>query len=199
MLRVYTAEIPKNITDFSLPNKERELEISSSSSEKVKKEKYSAFKLLEYALLNTFNKPLSYFNLKKNSNGKWVCDNFYLSISHSEKVVAVCLSNSPCGVDVQTVNKLKTASFEKAILSEKELEDFCKLNLDEKEKTDFLIETFTKKESVFKRLDLPLFKPKEIELESVSTFSFILEDKKYYLSVSSQKIDKLEIIEKVKI
>ena len=191
--------MPQNIKDFSLTHKDRENEILNSTSAKVKREKFCAFKLLEYAIFDTFNKPITCFNLTKNSNGKWVCDSFYFSISHSEDMVAVCLSTSPCGVDVQIVKPLKNANFERAILSEKELELFYKLDVDEREKTEFLIQTFTKKESVFKRLDLPLFKPKEIESDFVSTHSHLIEDNKYFLSVSSKNLDKLQVFKKIEI
>jgi phosphopantetheinyl transferase len=44
-------------------------------------------------------------NLRYEENGKPVCDNCYVSISHSGNFVAVCKSALPVGIDIECLSK----------------------------------------------------------------------------------------------
>lgn len=62
---------------------------------------YFAWRLLEKAVRRVFRKELNDCNPRKLESGKWICDGFHFSISHSGGLVAVALSNKNIGIDLQ--------------------------------------------------------------------------------------------------
>ena len=102
ILDVYLAKLPKDKPLTPLFPKERDDEVKNTKNETLKREKYFAWKLLAYAVKNTFDKDLPP-SLSKNENGKWTAEEFDFSLSHGGGVVCVALSTAPVGVDVQKV------------------------------------------------------------------------------------------------
>lgn len=193
ILDLYIAEIPQDTKLGSLPHKEREKEIESCASEKVKREKYYAWKLLEYAAERTFGKKLKKLTLSKNENGKWECEDFCFSLSHSHSAVAVALSRKSVGVDIEYIAPMKTETANK-ILTERERAEYEALP--KTQRNGFLLEKWTQKESVFKALNAPAFHPARIETEneSVRTQTVEIANEEYLLSVASPDLAKLKIV-----
>lgn len=164
-VRVYTATIPEkcNITDV-LPE-ERNAEIKSTNNKKVKAEKFYAWKLLEYAVFDAFGFLIDKLNFTKTVSGKWVCDKFYFSISHSNNLVAVSLSKTPVGIDVDKFEKPKKDITR--IFSASERIEFDKL-IDE-QKWQYLITSWVMKESVYKMKGEGAFLPSKIDTSNVNT------------------------------
>ena len=152
---VYAAAIPNaECADFSaspLFPPQRQAEIVACASEKAKREKYFVWTLLAYAVQQSFGKDLREFSFHKSENGKWRCDGFEFSLSHSGNAVCVALANTPVGVDIQVLRALKTQDFATKILSETELAVYH--TTPETEKNGFLLRAWTKKEAVFKARD----------------------------------------------
>lgn len=152
---IYIARIPK-ADDFSLPSEpifppQRQAEIVACTSEKVRREKYFTWRLLLSAIENRLGVDPRQLQFRKSENGKWLCDRVYFSLSHSENLVCVALYTSPIGVDVERLRPLKTQDFALKILSEQELADYHEAK--ESEQSTFLLRAWTRKESLFKRLD----------------------------------------------
>ena len=129
--------------------KDRYEDIQSCKNSDLKKEKYSAWKLLEYAVNRHIGVDFNNFYFKKSVDGKWECDAFYFSISHSDGMVSVALSVQPVGVDVQKMKELNEG-FADRILTKKESDEYNLLS--EKEKSDYLIKSWAKKECIIKTL-----------------------------------------------
>ena len=138
---VYLAKIPISDNFSAVFPPDRQNEIESITSEKVKREKYYAWKLLEYGLLNTFNKKITDINFEKQTTGKWSCNACEFSISHSNNVVCVAISKSPVGVDIEKIQPTPI-DISKEILSKEELNDYNALNSDKK--TSFIKSAWTK-------------------------------------------------------
>ncbi len=144
---------------------ERQAEILACASEKVRKEKYFVWKLLELALLEVCEKRLQELTFSKSEHGKWHCDGVEFSLSHSEKAVCVAVvdcknsysqtdgassydSEFAIGVDLQRIKTVRADGLAPKILTEAEL---CEYHaLDDREKNAFLIHSWAKKESLFK-------------------------------------------------
>ena len=144
---------------------ERQAEILACSSEKVRKEKYFAWKLLEFALREVCGKHLQELTFSKSEYGKWHCDGAEFSLSHSEKAICVAVvdcknsysqtdgtssydSEFAIGVDLQRIKTVRADGLATKILTEAELGEYHAL--DEREKNAFLIHAWAKKESLFK-------------------------------------------------
>lgn len=161
--RVYFCKITKASEKILYPI-ERQAEIDGAKSQKVKNEKYSSWKLLEYGVKDLYNKELSQFSFKKLQSGKWMSDGFCFSISHSKNLVCVAISDKPIGVDIENLDEFekkvanKKDLFWKKIASEKEYEMIKKPSIGR------LSAFWTKKESIYKcqKDDLP-FIPSRID------------------------------------
>lgn len=141
------------------PN-ERATEIIKCSSQKVRREKFFAWELLSYAIETVFKKKFIDLNFSKSENGKWLCDGVEFSLSHSNGVIAVAVSSIPVGVDVELIKEPKQGVIEKYLNDNerKKLQTIC-----EKERTEFLISTWSAKESLFKVANKSSFAPSKYD------------------------------------
>ena len=189
LLYVYTAAIPTDVGVEAVFPSSRSEEIFACGSDKTKKEKYCAWKLLEYALFHAFGKRIEEIAFAKSAQGKWTCDFCHFSLSHSENAVAVALSDSPIGIDIEQIKPVKNREkVAKKILTEKELEEYQRLSINETQANAFLLEIWTKKESVFKRGGIASFIPNLICAgETTQTKKVFLADKEYFLSVTGKE------------
>ncbi len=156
---VYTAIIPESVEYLEVYPSLRQEEISSITNEKVKKEKYCAWKLLEYALMRTFGYKLSDLEFTKTEDGKWLSNKCYFSISHSNNLVAVAVSKKPIGVDCEIIREPKTGAIER-VLSRAEKKALK--SIEPTKKTEYLLSVWSKKESAFKRMVKGKFLPSKI-------------------------------------
>ena len=164
ILDVYVAEIPQETDLLTLPplaTAQRDQEIRACGSEKVRREKYYAWKLLEHALNHAFDQPIENVRFKKNDNGKWSCSVCEFSLSHSKNAVAVALSRKAVGVDIERIVPSKSRTFAEKILNEAEQKEYFSLPQDAQ--TEYLIEKWTQKESLFKTLNLPYLLPNQMD------------------------------------
>lgn len=189
---VYIAEIPANGRLSKVCSDTRQAEIDKANSEKVKREKYYAWKLLEYGLQQSFDKKIEDVEFVKQATGKWTCNVCEFSLSHSHNVVCVALSNSPIGVDVEKIETPRVNVVDK-ILSEEEKAEYNALQGDEKD--FFLIRIWAKKESLFKAkniksLTFEAFKNQEGEVVE-KTLRFA--DGEYALAVATESPENAKI------
>ncbi len=199
-LHVFWAEIPKVAEErIPLACKERETEIAACKSGKVKAQKYYAWRLLEQVLTEK-GVPLSACNFQKLSSGKWRANGVSFSLSHSENIVAVALiiAEKSVGVDVERVSekavkKLKNIHF----LTVEEGLEYAGLPQDAQ--ADYLVSTWTRKESMFKVKGQGVFRPDAISSKTptVATEWLDIVGERFALSVAcEQGIEGKIIIEK---
>ncbi len=181
---VYYAQIPKKALITPVYPKERDAEISSCKNEKVKTEKYYVWKLLELAVKNSFNINFNNLNFEKQSSGKWICDGLSFSLSHSHNAVAVAVSNGMVGLDIELLQPPMNAKTYKKILSALEQVEYENLSGDVA--TEYLINKWTKKESVFKLNGENAFLPTSIQNPSAHALTVQLGDEKYCIAVSTK-------------
>ena len=125
-------------------------EVKECKNDKVKLEKYLVWKLLEKIVESTLNIDFANVQFTKTDNGKWVCPDFYFSLSHTDGLVCVALSGSPIGVDTELVRDVN-AGLAKKILTEREVDLMADLPFDEQNR--YLLESWVKKESIFKKTE----------------------------------------------
>ena len=196
IINVYTACIPSKKISEKLYPKERDEEVRNCTNEEVAKEKYYVWKLLEYALERTFGKKMKKLVFAKTYCGKWVCEGYEFSLSHSHGVVAVAVSRKPVGVDIELDHQMKEG-IEKKILSDVEFAEFE--GVDKDKKNDYLLTKWTQKESVFKTMNLTSYSIKDVKTESVKTFKIQEGERDYYLSVTTPYLDNIKIVQNVQL
>ncbi len=199
MLDVYIAEIPADIKIGAVSPKSRQDEISACSCERVKREKYCAWKLLEYGLQRSLGKKLADMEIAKSENGKWTSPHVEFSISHSHDAVCVAVSRKPVGVDIELLqSKINTERFCDRILTDGETAEYGKLT---DNKLEFLLTKWSQKESLFKQSGGKSFLPKEQDTQKGNVISKTVNvaGQKYILSVASDTPEKLRVFENIKL
>ena len=169
--RVYIRSMPFDVADEEIYPIERNNEIMACCSEKVRREKYYVWKLLEVAIEDYLGVKITELTFEKNGR-KWVCNKCYFSLSHSKDVVAVGISNYPIGVDIQYVETISNISSK--ILADGEDGD--------------LLELWCKKEALYKAGNDIDFIPSKINTigMDVSCERLSIADQPYILSVASR-------------
>jgi hypothetical protein len=175
---VVVRKFPFSVSNEDIVPKARENEILGCQSDKVRSEKFYAWKLLEEILQDKFDRNISeaYFD---EAIGKWKMEGLYFSISHSFNVAAIAVSSSPIGIDVErmSADRFENLKVEK-ILNESEsllplsLEDVCTI--------------WSKKEAIFKTLDKARFVPRDIVVsQDVQSQIINVDGEEFVLSVAS--------------
>lgn len=183
---VYVALIPSGEMRSVYPDA-RQAEIDLIKNEKLKREKYYVWRLLEYALADRFGKDIRELEFTKQDSGRWTTPFCELSLSHTDGVVAVALSHEPVGVDVEIIKPRQNGKTAKKIMSAEEYKTYQSLSGFEKD--DFFFAVWTKKEALFKALHLEHFSPTaeygndEI---TVNTKSLLINGAKVMVSVATK-------------
>lgn len=180
---VFISEIPDNTEITPIYPPERYAEILNTSNERLKKEKYFVWRLLEYALMKCRGVNINDAEIKKGESGRWGAEGFDFSLSHSAGVAAVAISDTSVGVDIEEMCTPKSENFAKRILSDGEYQEFLSVQTESRE--EYLIKKWTAKEAVFKSRNGETFIPKKTETHSdtVKTDTVVIKDKKYVFSV----------------
>lgn len=195
ILDVYVSEIPSEIEFLKLFPDSRQQELESISNIQLKKQKYCVWKLFEYALNRSLGLKIQNINLTKSSGGKWISDQVYFSLSHSDNLVCVAISKKAVGIDIEKL-EIRNEKLCDKILNNAEMSAYKSI-IDDKNK--FLIVKWTQKESIFKLDGKKSFVPKKIDTTKIKTFtkSIFNSNEEYVLSVAGKDLEKIRIYENV--
>lgn len=178
--------------------KTRREEIEGVKNERVRREKYSVWRLLGYALKNSLGIDIKEIDIKKNENGKWLAEDVYFSLSHAKNAVAVAVSSAPVGIDIEPLTALKN-DISGRVLTESEIVKYVRLG--DVDKREDLIKKWTAKEAIFKSRDEAIFRPEGLEVSEYNVEWLVADvcEEKYVVAVSGEQIEKINVFEKTKI
>ena len=181
---VYYGNIPDHLGDRELYPPERMEQISRCRNEKAKREKYWAWVLLEKALLDAFGFDIANLKFTKLDNNKWICDKCSFSISHTEGAVAVAVSTSEVGIDIEKRRALRSG-LEGKILTDREIIPLQNMSL--KEREEYLLIKWCEKEAIFKAHSGEALMPRTIETSKhkTETFTVDISGAEYIIAVFS--------------
>ncbi len=195
MIKIYVARLPQIESDEPLLCSERQNEVNAISNERVRREKYYVWKLLEYAAKDSFELEASSIRFAKSKNGKWSCKEFEFSLSHSTEAIAVAVSDNAVGIDVERIRVKRSKKMAEYILTEREYFEYS--DVPDEKSEDYIVRRWCQKEAAFKMQNKARFKPSEIE--SAEYFSvtknFDIGKEKYILAVAANRRQEVEIIE----
>ena len=181
---IYFAHIPEALKICTVFPKERNDEINAASNERVKREKYAAWLLLEFALRESLGLTLGEAAISKASNGKWNSKKCEFSISHSSSCVVVAISHDPLGIDIEPLGKERSDTFAKKVLTEEEFLLFS--SAPDEKKDELFLTRWCAKEAIFKMQGGEAFAPSRIETltENVITKRLLVSKKEYVYAVA---------------
>lgn len=146
-------------------------ELSRVTNREVLGGKRATWTLLEAATHHAFGISPSNVRFDKKENGKWECDSFCFSLSHSEKYAAVAVSDVPVGVDIEEIS-----AFEKKYPPHRREMIKRKILSPNESPKEPLISLWTKKESIYKCLGTDGFSPKDTDTSRFGALSRTLFD-----------------------
>lgn len=149
--------------------------LKTISNQNVINQKKASYGILYEAIKNAFNFEENFSSIKITGNGKPFSPDYYFSISHSGKLVAVAISNKNVGIDIEKIdNKRNFESLKKIVLHENE-------NVSSLEE---LIKLWTKKEAKFKFDGNKLFVPNKIDSTSFDSKTKLIKKDNCYFYIS---------------
>ncbi len=144
---VYFGEVPRGFGVESVGYLPRDKQIAADKQPRKGLRQYAWIALTraiaEYAETNGCTMPLP----RLLPNGKWVADNCYLSLSHTDSYVAAVVSDLPVGVDIERTNRKLAKGLYDRIVCDKEKALYATPDNTQ------LLQLWTAKEAVFKQAD----------------------------------------------
>ncbi len=197
MTHVYFAKLPScDIGEIRYPEI-RAKQIASISNEQLRREKYFAWRLLEYAFRDGRGLEISELEFDLSESGRWSCSSAYFSISHSAGALAVAVSDQPCGIDIEPANGRWSDSLAKRYMTDGEFAAYSELS--DTDRQAGFIKIWTAKEAIFKSLGLERFAPSYVDTNAYPYVSDTVRigDELYVYSVAlkEQSDAKLHIID----
>lgn len=181
VLDVYLAPVPDALPSDPLCPKERNAEVLRCKSQALRCAKYRAWQLLLLAAEKSLGLDGKKLKFKKVKNGKWLCKDFYFSITHTDKTVAVAVSKAAVGVDAEALarkDRLLPLRAEMLTPAEKELYGECDALP--------LLALWTRKEAIYKAEGGKVFAPAATETDRPDVATYLVgTDEDCVLSVCS--------------
>lgn len=164
---------------------ERDLLIQKTKNEGLRRERYSVWLLLLYALSDALSINIRDLDIGRTDSGKWIAEGVYFSLSHTSELVAVAVSDSPVGVDIEAVRATLSGKCAERILTEHEISEYNSLPEDKRE--EYIISKWSGKEALFKKEELSAFIPHDYQPTEENTHSYRIEEngKAYILTVAT--------------
>lgn len=114
---VYLAQLPEKEPAEPLATPLRQRELEEISNPRVRREKYYAWKLLEYGLQRSLGLKIQDLTFTKGENGQYLTEKAKFSISHSKNALAVAVSRAAVGVDIEKADAQCNAAMLERILA----------------------------------------------------------------------------------
>ena len=197
---LYIARLPEAVTLSPVYPKERWEQIQSAACERVRRERYVAWRLLEWALLRSFGMKMEKAAPRLLNTGKWVSDNVHFSISHTEGAVAVAVSRAPVGVDIELIAQRECQQqLARRFMTERELDAY--LAAPEGEREERFTAAWVLREAAFKREGGSTFVPREVAVPEGQTASgeIAFDACRYAYAVCTETPERLRVYSDVKL
>lgn len=187
ILDVYICGIPEDAPMPEIICGERARQLEATRLMPVRLQRAYAWNTLEYAVSRSFNLNPGDIDFKCSEDGAWSCDKFFFSISHTDGVAVVAVSNAPVGVDVENTGRfMKKLGEDGGMLARMMAESMTwRERRHYGEGIDDFLICWTRKESLFKAEDKKRFVPKKLDTTGHSFATKIVAPagSRYYISV----------------
>lgn len=175
----------------------RNREIEATNHPCAKAQKYYVWHLLERAIDQIYGIPADQLNFEKQPSGRWVIVGqqppICFSLSHCEGAVAVALSHSPVGVDIEPLDRTLKPALAKKVLTPDEQQVYDALLATER--SDYLLRAWVAKEALYKRTGQGTFCPNHLNAasENVTIQTVTLQDRMFLVALASNAPDSVSL------
>ncbi len=168
---VYVAALPDGECDSPLYPEERDRAVRETANSDVRRERYFVWKLLEYAIKESFGIPIESLRFEKR-DGIWSAEGVEFSLSHSGGALAVAVSSAPVGVDIEPLCGAVRDGVAERFFNSNELRDY--LAAAPMEREERFLRIWTAKEAIFKSRGEEAFLPLAVDSCTESVFTDVL-------------------------
>lgn len=180
--KVFVRKYPWDI-DTDIYPAERQNYINDSNNIKVRQQRLFVWKLLEYVIEQDMGLDMSKLKFDR-VGGRWICDEFEFSLSHTGNIVAVAISDKPIGVDIEFVGNEK---FERLKSSSFCCEEEIKTGNDN-------AMLWTAKEAIFKSLHKTVFRPLDIDSTQYDYSSYRMSNDNILMCVAGVEDQYIDLV-----
>ena len=183
---VYVAALPDGECDLPLYPEERDRAVRETSNSDVRRERYFVWKLLEHAVSQTLGLSLREVRPEM-KDGRWTARGFDFSISHGGGALAVAISGSSVGVDIEPLDGDSDCErIARRFFNDGELSLY--LSSDGQTRRETFLRIWTAKEAIFKSRSLAAFSPRDTDSRSARVHTEIvrISGRAYVLSVAAE-------------
>lgn len=168
----------------------RREQMAGVSDPALRNQKHTAWNLLEYAMMRSFGQRMDDVSFSRSRFGKWSCDKLCFSISHTDRWVAVAVSNKNVGLDIEETEafiRRDPSRIARLICTRRESSG--------KELTpEQLLRLWISKESIYKHRGKGRFVPSRIEADDEQTQLVLpLADTGLAMAVTGENIARLRL------
>ncbi len=192
LLNVYLMKIPENMDILSVFPPQRDIQIQCTATHKKRLERYAVWKLLENAIGHSFDTRIEDLVFSE-KNGKWSCDTLSFSLSHSHGAAAVAVSNRPCGIDIENLDRFIQRHKDPTSVH-KVMRRICSENeLSASSSAREVLSVWTKKECIFKCYGSGQFFSRKVDLQAHQSKTIPVSlGEEYILSVCGDGLNNLQ-------
>ena len=182
---VYIAPLPKKEPSGEIFPSERAREIENTRNESQRRERHYAWRLLEYALRDRLGVGIEDAALER-CGGKWRADATELSLSHGGEGLAVALSRTPVGADIEPLSDKNRDGAARRFFTEGELSKYLAVGEDSREEA--FLRIWTAKEALFKSRGEQAFAPSSVDTTDAAVYTemITIENGRYILSTYTE-------------
>ena len=191
---VYIADVGEFAPVGAVYPPERDREINECGNDGLRAAKYADWALLAFAAKRSLAVDFEKVIFRKTRSGRWCAEGFDFSLSHTKNSVAVAVSCSAVGVDIESY-----LNFRERIASER-TKKLRERFFTENERAAYpdeplpFLSCWTKKEAEYKRIGKGNFDPASLDVTASGAVSFLVSDElETVLSVSADMIGSLRV------
>lgn len=157
---VYLARLPEAECDAPLYPEERDRSVRDVANPLLRREKYYVWRLLELAVRDSLGRELAEIGLRLEGE-RWISEAVEISLSHSGGALAVALSGSPVGIDIEPLSgEGDGARIADRFFDPAEREAY--LAAPEEKRREAFLRIWTAKEAIFKSRREAVFAPSTV-------------------------------------
>jgi phosphopantetheine--protein transferase-like protein len=194
---LFLSQIPEHPSIAPLSCQARNREIENTRHPVAKAQKYYVWRLLEEAIEQSYGISPDRLTFQKQPGGRWEITGeeppIFFSLSHCDGAVAVALSRTPVGVDIEPCDRTLKAELADKVLTTEEKQVYDALLATER--SDYLLRAWVAKESLYKRTGQGTFCPNHLNAasENVTIQTVTLQDRMFLVALASNAPDSVSL------
>lgn len=150
VMDIYIARLPEELPERHFFCEEREKEIRETSNPALRRSRSFDWEILLYAAKCAFGLQEEEIRFFKSPSGKWCCEQFFFSLSHTQSAAAVGISDAAIGIDIENLAARRRLYDSDASFAERLRRKICASEKELADNEKSVLQLWILKESIYK-------------------------------------------------